>query len=164
MYDGARQWVADQVAMFGPWPRVCEVGSRFINGTVRDLFKCDTYVGVDILGGGGVDVVADFTTWQTIDRFDCVVCCETFEHTAMWPVMVSKASVLLVAGGALITTAAGPGWPQHSAVDGGALRPDEHYENVDPDQLRYWLTACGFVDVVVDVTDKNVRSMAKKGG
>ncbi len=163
MYDGARSWVAQQVTAHGPWRRVCEVGSRFINGGVSDLFLYG-YVGVDIAPGPGVDVVADFTAWETADRFDCVVCCETFEHTPAWPLIVSKAAALLEVGGTLITTAAGPGWPPHSAVDGGHLRPGEWYENVDPDQLRDRLAACGFIDITVDVDGNSVRSVATKGG
>lgn len=161
MHAAAREYVAEQVATFGPWRRACEVGSRFINGGIRDLFLYG-YVGVDIAPGPGVDVVADFADWDTDDRFDVIVCCEVFEHTARWPEIIERAYALLADDGLIIITAAGPGRPTHSAHDGGDLRPGEHYANVDPADLAAAHGKAGFSSVVVDVAHDDVRSIGFK--
>jgi hypothetical protein len=50
----------------------------------------------------------------------------------------------------LILTCAGPGRPPHSGVDGGPLRPGEHYANPDPADLYACLVAHFRAAVVVD--------------
>lgn len=139
---------------------VVEIGSRDINGTVRDLFPAADYVGVDLTAGNGVDVVADAATWKPKRKVDVVVCCEVFEHTATWPDIVwSAANTMLRAGtGRLIVTAAGPGRAPHSAVDGGPLRDGEFYANVDPDELAQTMIDAGFVDVEIDEVPGDVRA------
>lgn len=153
MHSAAREWVAAH-ALPGD---VLEIGSRNINGTVRDLFPGD-YTGLDISEGPGVDVVADVTEWTTRKRFDVVVCCEVLEHTDA-PI-IDAAHRLLRKGGTLILTAAGPGREPHSAVDGGPLRPGEWYANIDPDELRVALS--GWSEVTVDVAGDDVRAVAVK--
>lgn len=129
--------------------RVIEVGSRDINGSPRPLFPNAQYLGIDVEPGRGVDVVADGTTWgPTGKKPDVVVCCEVFEHTPDWLQIIHNAHVMLKVGGRFIVTAAGPSRTPHSAVDGGALRDGEFYENIDPDELDKALTAL-FTDVEV---------------
>ena len=60
--------------------RVLEVGSRNINGSVRNFFfECD-YVGLDYHRGRGVDVTGLAHEYDTRDPFDVVISCEAFEH------------------------------------------------------------------------------------
>ena len=144
---------------------VLDIGGRNINGGVRGLFPNATkYTAVDIREGDGVDVVADASTWVPDQEYDVVVSTETFEHTAVWPEICVTAFKGLKAGGKLILTMAGPGRAEHSAVDGGPLRPDEYYGNVDGERLRDTLEACGFRDVVIDtrVSPADTRAVATK--
>jgi SAM-dependent methyltransferase len=131
---------------------VLDIGGRNINGTPRPLFPNATvYTVLDIAPGDGVDVVADAATWKPDRRYDVVVCCEVFEHTDAWPVILRTAYRALRRGGMLIATMAGPGRVPHSAVDGGPrLYDGEHYDNVEVAELADALTAAGFVRVVVD--------------
>jgi hypothetical protein len=129
------------------WSRpraVVELGSRDLgNGSVRGLFPdAESYVGVDVVPGPSVDVVADAGTWRPEPFFlvpDLVVCCELLEHTAAGPAILANAHGMLRPGGRLVLTAASTGRAPHSALDGGPLREGEYYQNVDPDELLCWL-------------------------
>ncbi len=133
---------------------VLDIGGRNINGSPRDLFTDpNDYTVIDILPGPGVDEVVDAADWDPFPprQWECVVCCETFEHTSVWPGIVATAFKVCEAGGTFIATMAGPGRPVHSGVDGGGvLWPDEHYGNVDPDELRVVMKDVGWVDVEID--------------
>lgn len=144
---------------------VLDIGGRNVNGSIRDLFPCATkYVAVDIREGDGVDVVADAATWVPDQEYDVVVSTETFEHAEVWPQICNTAFKALRHGGKLILTMAGPGRPEHSAIDGGPLQPGEYYGNVDGELLRDTLEACGFKDVVIDtrVSPADTRAVATK--
>ena len=149
MHPEAFAWVAAHAT--GAPVEVVDLGGRNINGTVRDLFPNATrYTAVDIAEGAGVDFVADAATWVPDREYDVVVSTETFEHTAVWPDICLTAFKACRTGGKLILTMAGPGRVGHSAIDGGPLRPDEYYGNVEPELLRETLEAAGWKDIVVD--------------
>jgi len=57
---------------------VLEVGSLNINGTVRDFFDAEEYIGIDIGEGPGVDVVSGGHKYKSKKKFDCVISCECF--------------------------------------------------------------------------------------
>lgn len=122
--------------------RVVEFGARNFNGSVRDLFPSSAYTGVDLLPGEGVDVVADAADWRPPphqDAPDLIVCCETLEHAPHPSLLVWNAGHILAPGGRLVLTAAAPGRAPHSGIDGGPPHPGEHYENVSPHLLLFWL-------------------------
>lgn len=143
---------------------VLDIGGRNINGTPRPLFpNASAYRVLDIAEGEGVDIVTDASTWNPDRKYDVVVCCEVFEHTRVWPGILSTAYLALQPGGLLILTMAGPGRPVHSAVDGGPdLHEGEHYANVHADRLLAQLNMKFFRDVVVSeqVTSHDVRAIA----
>lgn len=147
MHLGAKAFVARALPALQPVSRVLEVGSRNINGTVRDLFPAvDLYHGIDLHPGLGVDEVADVFAFDPGDMtFDCVVCCETLEHMdpAQQPVFVARLVDLLETGGVLILTAACEPRAPHSHIDGCQLRPGEAYGNVPHEALRTWLDEAG---------------------
>jgi len=65
--------------------RVLEIGSLNINGTVRDFFDAEHYVGVDVASGPGVDVVSNGENLDYPDNsFDVAVSAECFEHNPEW--------------------------------------------------------------------------------
>lgn len=121
--------------------RVLELGSRDVNGSPRSVFRdAERYVGIDVVDGPGVDVLADARTWTSDERFDTVVCTEVLEHVHSWPMIVTTAALHLERDGYLLLTAASEGREPHSvdAPGDGAVVPPrhgEHYENVDPARL-----------------------------
>ncbi len=157
MHPAAYQWVADHVA---PTYTVLDIGGRNINGSPRDLFSGSEYIAIDLYPGNGVDITADITQWETEQRFGVVLCCEVLEHVEGWRAIIDAAHRLCADGGLLILTAAGPGRKPHSAYDGGHVRPDEWYANIEPDQLTDALAA--WSEVVVDVTDDDIRATARR--
>lgn len=163
MHPEAYDYVAGVVQRYGPFRRVVEFGSMDVNGSIRPLFTdAGVYVGVDPHPGRGVDVVADAATWQGDAVYDCVVCCEVFEHTASWPLIVRTAYNVLTDGGYFIVTCAGPGRGPHSQYDGNALRFGEHYENVEPERLAEVFNLCGFSVIELDQLDRDVRALGRR--
>jgi Methyltransferase domain len=145
---------------------VLDIGGRDVNGTVRSLFPNATaYRVLDIHDGPNVDIVANAATWTPDSEYDLVLCCETFEHTADWPQICKTAFVACRAGGRLVLTMAGPGRPEHSAIDGEfRLHPGEYYGNVNPADLYRALVGCGWRHVHVDTQYQpaDVRAVAVK--
>ena len=110
--------------------KVAELGSRNVNGSVRDLFPDADYTGVDMAGtkAEGVDIQADAKTWDGgRKRYDIVVTTEALEHEEQWREILATAHRILKPGGYLFVTCAGTGRESHS-VDGGPRRLDEHAE------------------------------------
>tara|TARA_R110000822_G_scaffold309905_1_gene440612 strand:- start:722 stop:1225 length:504 start_codon:yes stop_codon:yes gene_type:complete len=128
---------------------VIEIGSRNINGTIRDLFPNAKWIGLDLFEGPEVDVVCDARDFVPESLVDLVVCCEVLEHCSGWRQLIQSASLWLKQKGVIIITAAGPGRDPHSAIDGGELHPDEHYANVTQDELAEELHYAGFVGIEV---------------
>src|SRR5262249_32046337 len=129
MHAATYRYVRCTVRRHGPWRTVLEIGSWDVNGSVRRLFAGATYLGVDIVPGPGVDVVADGASFAPEHPPDCVVCTEVLEHTLRAEAIVANAHRMLAPGGVLVLTAAWAGRLPHSAVDGGRLRPREFYSN-----------------------------------
>lgn len=149
MHPEAMAWVREHAT--DELVAVLDIGGRNINGTCRELFPSADYTALDIRPGAGVDIVADASSWTPDKAYDVVVCTEVFEHTSVWREICRTAFQALKPGGQFIATMAGPGRPEHSAVDGEwRLLDGEHYANIDPDDLRETLHALGFVDVTVN--------------
>jgi SAM-dependent methyltransferase len=135
-----------------------EVGSRIVNGTVRSLFTGCEYVGIDVVAGDGVDVVADGAHYES-ELFDCVVCTEVLEHAENAAGICENVSRLLRPGGYFLVTAAAPPRTPHS-VDGGPLRDGEFYRNITVETLFSWLDWASLLSFERD--DGDVRVLAKK--
>lgn len=139
MHQEAYEFIAASARDLGHVGFVLEIGSRNVNGSVRGLFEADRYIGLDVLPGPGVDVVASGADYVPDGQPDVVVCCEVLEHTDAAHAIVSHALSLLRSGGVLLLTAAGPERAPHSAIDGGPLRGGEHYRNIRVEDLETWL-------------------------
>lgn len=142
----------EYVAKFGHDEKIeaIEFGSRNINGTIQVLFPNATWTGIDIAEGEGVDIVADASQYVHPQLVDLVVCCEVFEHTPSWREIIASAHRNLKPGGMAIFTCAGRNRNGHSAIDGLALRPGEHYANVMEDEMEQAMRQIGFKKVKVD--------------
>jgi len=96
---------------------VLEIGSYDVNGSIRSLFDTEHYVGVDLVAGPGVDVVAD---GQSVDypdaTFDAVLSCEVFEHNPFWQETFENMHRMLKPGGLLIMTCASRGRREHGTT------------------------------------------------
>jgi len=147
MHPGAFNFVAYVSRCVSPRRKVCEFGSRDVNGSVRALFAAAQYIGIDSVAGPGVDAVGDAATWKPdpFELFDLVISTETLEHAAEAGQICRNAYELLEPGGVFVVTAASTGRAPHSAIDGGQLRHAEFYRNVSPVLLRDWLEPFTFV-------------------
>lgn len=89
--------------------RVLEVGSRNVNGTIRDVLPIT--VGIDFIKGEGVDLVMNVTELLEKfgpDSFDCVVSCDALEHIEDWDAAWMNMWGVLKPGGVALFTMAGP--------------------------------------------------------
>jgi hypothetical protein len=161
VHGAAYLWVRDH-APDEPG-HVLDIGGRNVNGSPRASFpEAASYTVLDIMPGEGVDIVADAATWQPNRVYDTIVCCEVFEHTPSWPEILVTCGRALSPIGTLIVTTAGPGRGEHSAIDGGALRPGEYYGNVHPDELLLAAKEAGFGQAYVNVLGADVRAVIEK--
>ena len=156
MHGAAFKFVEKALAnppLKGCCTNVIEIGSRNINGSVRQLFTdAESYLATDICGGQGVDKIVDATDPTALPAGSCntVVCCEVLEHAPVTTIVLSAAN-WLCPGGFFIATMATTGRSPHSAVDGGSPRADEHYENVTADAMLSALEAAGLELLVIDI-------------
>lgn len=96
--------------------RVLDIGSQDINGSYRTLFPGADYVGVDILPGNGVDVLATDMDNLPFDdaSFDVVVSGQTLEH-AKHPWTLTKEMARIVRPGGKVCAIAP--WKFHEHKD-----------------------------------------------
>lgn len=121
------EWVAKVVAAedLAGAPRVLEVGSFDVNGSVRPLFgnrgPREGYFGIDGRMGPGVDVIWDIETGPLsligAAPFDVVVSTEMLEHTPHPWRAVENMAASLTPRGWLILTTRGPGFGLHDHPD-----------------------------------------------
>lgn len=149
MHDPARNFFMKMAPLVEPNSSIVEFGSLDINGKIKDLFSFSEYIGIDIVSGPGVDVVADASEWEPSHEYDAVLCAEVFEHTDKWPDICANAFRILRHGGRFIGSCAGVGRTPHSAIDGGEVRPFEFYKNIEESEMIDVLTEQGWVDIDV---------------
>jgi SAM-dependent methyltransferase len=101
--------------------RVLEVGSKFVNGSVRPLIerfcKPREYIGVDIEPGKYVDVVLPaerLVDYFGPESFDVVVSTEVIEHVLDWRLVINNMKVVLRRGGFIYLTTRSRGFPYHA--------------------------------------------------
>lgn len=162
MHPAAMEWISrfrtdDKV-------KVLDVGGRNINGTPRELFPNAKYVTVDLLEHDSVDHVGDILDLDAKKLggpFDLIIYAEVAEHSEDWVAHLAHMFGMLKADGLLVITAANLNRTPHSSVDGGPLRDDEFYENIDPQMLADELYA--LTDYVqIEEHRDDVRAMAGK--
>lgn len=141
---------------------VLDVGGRDINGSPKPLFwAADTYVTVDLVQAPGVDIAGDICDMGFVAFADTVLCLEVLEHAENWAEIVASCAAALRPRGTLIVTCAGPGRAEHSAADGGPLRPGEWYRNVSTGELFDVMAGCG-LEVGVDRLGEDTRAVGRK--
>jgi len=128
------QSVKDEFPEYFKGTKVLEVGSLNINGSVRQFFEADEYIGCDLGKGAGVDIVCQGHELPYPDgSFDVVISCECFEHDQHWEKTFQKMIDLVRKGGLVIFSCATIGRPEHgtaraSPVD--APFTNDYYRNL----------------------------------
>ena len=114
MHESVRRWVADTVGIDGLADlSTLEVGSLVYNGTIRDCFH-GPYIGVDMIDGPGVDLVANAHELPFADAaFECVVSTETLEHDSAFWLSLGEMGRVLRPGGHLLVTTRGIACSEH---------------------------------------------------
>lgn len=99
--------------------RVLEVGSRYVNGSVRPFIQRlhpKEYVGVDVEPGKYVDMILaaeNLVEHFGSDSFDVVIATELLEHVRDWKLVVNNMKELSKRGGSVYITTRSYGFPFH---------------------------------------------------
>lgn len=94
--------------------KVLELGSRYINGTVRGHFKNCEYVGIDRHKGECVDIAVEAKNTQFVpEYFDVIISFSMFEHDPDWRESLSHNMQWLKNGGVLFISYGAEGNPTH---------------------------------------------------
>jgi SAM-dependent methyltransferase len=102
---------------------ILEVGSLNINGSLRSHcmeLSCNSYTGIDICAGAGVDQVVDACNLQATfgdNIFDLVIATEMLEHVFEWRKAVNNMKSVCRPGGFILITTRSPGFPLHNCPD-----------------------------------------------
>ena len=101
--------------------RVLEVGSKYVNGSVRPLIErfCSPkeYIGIDIEAGKFVDLilpVEKLVEYFGSESFDVVITTELLEHIQNWRLVISNLKEVLKRGGYIYITTRSYGFPFHA--------------------------------------------------
>ncbi len=100
--------------------RILEVGSRYVNGSVRQLIerfcKPKEYVGIDIESGKFVDLLLPaerLLEYFGPEHFDVVISTELLEHAQNWRLVINNIKMVLKRGGYTYITTRSKGMPYH---------------------------------------------------
>lgn len=138
---------------------VLEVGSRYVNGSARELAPPGLeWVGVDLRAGRGVDLVVDACAEAGLTLYAehwppaaTLACMETLEHTSDPEALLRNLWRCGEPGALLVLTTAGDRRLPHSGIDGLQLRRSEPYQNFTAAQLGDLLESAGFVQVKLQI-------------
>ena len=120
--------------------KVVEIGSFDVNGSVRTIFRRSVeYVGVDLLEGPGVDLIAFGHEVDYPDgHFDLAISGECFEHDPHWVETFQNMCRMTRAGGLVAVTCASRGRPEHGTrrtdleeSPGTQFRGLDYYRNLE---------------------------------
>ena len=113
---------------------VLEVGSLYLNGTIRDLFTECTYVGLDLQKGPLVDLVCSGHKYNAPDEsYDVACSTECFEHDVHWLETFKNMIRLCKPNGLVFFTCATEGRSEHgTSVNQPYSSPftNDYYQNL----------------------------------
>ena len=120
-------------------PRVLEIGSYDVNGTIRSAFKyASEYIGVDLIPGPSVDVVSKGQNYKSVKKFDIVLSVESFEHNSEWVQTFINMVNLTKDDGLVIFTCATAGRLEHGtnrtdplSSPGTSSKDNSYYRNLE---------------------------------
>lgn len=141
----------DTYGMYFNNPKILDVGSFDVNGSLRDIFPdtCD-YVGIDQESGKNVDIVLDnpYKFPFENESFDIVVSSSCFEHVELFWVTFLEAMRVLKPKGLLYINAPTNGRFHRHPIDcwrffpdsGQALETWAHYNNINAALLESFVS------------------------
>lgn len=129
MHENNRRWLIDLKKAYPTHFNnavVLELGSGYgQGGPIREQFTDCRYVGVDIVGGFGVDVVsAAKDTVFSEGEFDTLLCLSMFEHDPEWKESISH-NIPWVKKGGLIIMCWGAEGNLHHGPEPWAIVPEK---------------------------------------
>jgi hypothetical protein len=93
---------------------VLEIGAHEVNGSVRSFLETNNnYVGLDLISGPGVDIVASGHDFGSTGTYDITIACEVLEHNPYWLETVYNMIRITKPGGLVIITCASTGRVEH---------------------------------------------------
>lgn len=96
---------------------VLDVGSFDVGGSIRDFFKKNNYIGVDLIKGPNVDIVLSGSELYKLKKnFDIVISCECFEHAKDWKEIFLSMYDVCEDDGYVIFTCASRGRIEHGTL------------------------------------------------
>lgn len=109
MHASCFAWFGEKVAQYDlAKKRVIEIGSACVNGSIRDHFSTDNYVGIDLTLGAGVDRVDNAEQLSDPDATWEVVCsAEMLEHCLHPHKAVAEMARICESGGFVLLSARG---------------------------------------------------------
>lgn len=118
---------------------VLEIGSYDVNGSIRKFFsEATSFVGVDLVAGPGVDVVASGHEVAVEKPVDIAISTECFEHNPHYLATFANMVKCARPGGLVLFTCASNGRPEHgtsrtSPIDSpGTIHAGwDYYKNLD---------------------------------
>ena len=144
---------------------VLEVGSLYINGSVRGFFTDCEYIGVDIGEGPGVDMVVPPDNLFFESRsFDTIISTEMFEHNPHWQKTFADMCRILKPGGMMLFTCATTGRPEHGTIDHlPAASPltvakkeyANYYKNLEADEFLFACNVHGIFSPYTFLTNQS---------
>lgn len=147
MHAELREWLKPTLESIpDPVGRVLEIGSLNVNGSARDNIqrRAIEYIGIDLVPGPGVDIVANAINFNGYGLFNVVISTEVLEHCAEWPLIIETAKRSLEVGGLLVLTCASDLRKPHSAYGGEHPLIGEYYKGVSESEMKYSLTLSSF--------------------
>ncbi len=100
--------------------KVLEVGSKYVNGSVRPLIENFSYpakyVGVDISPGKMVDLILPaerILEYFGAESFDVIISTELLEHVVDWRIVINAMKATLKPGGCMYLTTRSKGMGYH---------------------------------------------------
>jgi SAM-dependent methyltransferase len=115
MHENNKKWLTDLKTQYPDSfkdCRVLEIGSRNVNGTVRDFFTNCEFVGIDMEAGRGVDVVDKYPIFDK--QFDTLISFNTYEHDFEWKQTLKHNLQWLRKGGMFFASFGSEGNEPHS--------------------------------------------------
>lgn len=130
MHPSVRDWYAGFVAECEN-EHVLEIGSLDVNGSVREHLEpvAKSYVGIDIVDGPGVDLVASSHDIPFDDEsFSVILCSEMLEHDSDPNWTFAEMNRVLQPLGTILLTTRSAGFPYHHPPDHWRFRHEHMHE------------------------------------
>lgn len=148
-----KAWIDKRTRWCPTDAKFLEIGSRNINGAPER--RVSSYIGIDLIAGLGVDIVADAHNIPFDgEHFDYCICAETLEHDKAPWITAKEIHRVTKPGGLVIVTVPGIAFPRHDF-------PSDYWR-FTADGLALLFKDFDIMECINDSAEKAVRLFAKK--